>query len=47
MMLVPDQTQAVVYKNDVAPNLKDGATLMFAHGFNIHFGQIVPPGTWT
>jgi ketol-acid reductoisomerase len=45
MMLVPDQTQAVVYKNDVAPNLKDGATLMFAHGFNIHFGQIVPPAT--
>jgi ketol-acid reductoisomerase len=43
MMLVPDQTQAVVYRNDVAPNLKDGATLMFAHGFNIHFGQIVPP----
>ncbi len=43
MMLVPDQTQAVVYKNDVGPNLKDGATLMFAHGFNIHFGQIVPP----
>ncbi len=45
MMLVPDQTQAVVYKNDVAPNLKDDATLMFAHGFNIHFGQIVPPAT--
>ena len=45
MMLVPDQTQAIVYKNDVAPNLKDGATLMFAHGFNIHFGQIVPPKT--
>src|SRR5665811_1656675 len=43
MMLVPDQTQAMVYKNDVAPNLKDGATLMFAHGFNIHYGQIVPP----
>ncbi|MGO8683485.1 MAG: ketol-acid reductoisomerase [Thermoleophilia bacterium] len=43
MMLVPDQTQAVVYRNDVAPNLKDGATLMFAHGFNIHFGQVVPP----
>jgi ketol-acid reductoisomerase len=35
----------VVYKNDVGPNLKDGATLMFAHGFNIHFGQIVPPKT--
>ena len=45
MMLVPDQTQAVVYKNDIAPNIKDGATLMFAHGFNIHFGQIVPPAT--
>ncbi len=45
MMLVPDQTQAIVYKNDIAPNLKDGATLMFAHGFNIHFGQIVPPKT--
>ena len=45
MMLVPDQTQAVVYRNDVAPSLKDGATLMFAHGFNIHFGQIVPPET--
>jgi len=43
MMLVPDQTQATVYKNDVGPNLKAGATLMFAHGFNIHFGQIVPP----
>ena len=43
MMLVPDQTQALVYKNDVGPNLKAGATLMFAHGFNIHFGQIVPP----
>jgi ketol-acid reductoisomerase len=43
MMLVPDQTQAVVYRHDVGPNLKDGATLMFAHGFNIHFGQIVPP----
>ncbi len=45
MMLVPDQTQAIIYKNDVGPNLKDGATLMFAHGFNIHYGQIVPPKT--
>jgi ketol-acid reductoisomerase len=45
MMLVPDQTQAVVYRNDVAPNLKEGAMLMFAHGFNIHYGQIVPPTT--
>jgi len=42
---VPDQTQAIIYKNDVGPNLKDGATLMFAHGFNIHYGQIVPPRT--
>jgi ketol-acid reductoisomerase len=45
MMLVPDQTQAVVYRNDVAPNLKEGATLMFAHGFNVHYNQIVPPKT--
>lgn len=45
MMLVPDEAQAVIYRNDIAPNLKDGATLMFAHGFNIHFGQIVPPPT--
>jgi ketol-acid reductoisomerase len=45
MMLVPDQTQAIIYKNDVGPNLRDGATLMFAHGFNIHYGQIVPPKT--
>ncbi len=44
MMLVPDQTQAVVYKNDVGPNLKDGATMMFAHGFNIHYNQVVPRG---
>ena len=43
MMLVPDQTQAVVYRNDVAPNLKDGDTLMFAHGFNVSFGRITPP----
>jgi ketol-acid reductoisomerase len=43
VMLVPDQTQAVVYKNDVAPNLRGGQTLMFAHGFNIHYGQVVPP----
>ena len=36
-----------MYKNEVEPNLKDGATLMFSHGFNIHFGQIVPPETST
>jgi ketol-acid reductoisomerase len=43
MMLVPDDAQARLYKSDVAPNLKGGMTLMFAHGFNIHFSQIVPP----
>jgi ketol-acid reductoisomerase len=42
-MLVPDQHQATVYSEGVEPNLKPGATLLFAHGFNIHFGQIRPP----
>jgi ketol-acid reductoisomerase len=41
-MLVPDQHQARVYREAVEPNLKPGATLLFAHGFNIHFGQIAP-----
>lgn len=43
MMLIPDEKQAKVYKDKVEPNLKDEAALVFAHGFNIHFGQIVPP----
>lgn len=43
MILLPDQVQATVYENDVKPNLTAGKTLMFAHGFNIHFGQIRPP----
>src|SRR5437588_3809849 len=43
MMLVPDQTQPSLYRESVAPNLKAGKTLMFAHGFSIHFGQIVAP----
>ena len=43
IMLVPDDVQARLYKSDVAPNLKAGMALMFAHGFNIHFNQIVPP----
>ncbi len=43
MMLIPDEKQAACYKTDIAPNLKPGAALAFAHGFNIHFGQIVPP----
>jgi ketol-acid reductoisomerase len=43
MILLPDTSQAKVYENDIAPNLEPGDTLMFAHGFNIHFGQIEPP----
>ncbi len=43
MMLVPDEKQADIYKQHIAPNLKEGKTLAFAHGFNIHFAQIVPP----
>jgi ketol-acid reductoisomerase len=43
MFTVPDQVQRQVYLEDVAPHLRDGQTLMFAHGFNIHFNQIVPP----
>ncbi|MCD7974643.1 MAG: ketol-acid reductoisomerase [Phascolarctobacterium sp.] len=43
MMLIPDEKQAATYKNDIGPNLKSGSTLAFAHGFNIHFGQIIPP----
>ena len=42
MVLIPDEKQADVYKNEIAPNLKSGAALAFAHGFNIHFKQIVP-----
>jgi len=42
MMLVPDELQAEIYKNEVEPNLKQGASLVFAHGFNIHFGFIEP-----
>ncbi|GAB6988340.1 ketol-acid reductoisomerase [Paenibacillus pini] len=42
-ILMPDETQASVYKNDIEPNLKKGAALMFSHGFNIHFGQINAP----
>ncbi len=43
MMLLPDTSQAAVYASDVAPNLKAGDMLMFAHGFNIHFGTITAP----
>ena len=40
-ILMPDETQARVYKEEIEPNLKQGAALMFSHGFNVHFGQIV------
>lgn len=43
MMLVPDEQQATIYKEVVEPNLKPGNCLAFAHGFNIHFKQIIPP----
>jgi ketol-acid reductoisomerase len=43
MMLVPDHVQAAVYNKDIAPHMTAGKTLMFAHGFNIHFKQIAPP----
>jgi ketol-acid reductoisomerase len=42
MMLLPDEQIAQVYKDDVAPNMKQGASLAFAHGFNVHYGQVVP-----
>lgn len=42
MILAPDEHQARVYRDSVEPNIKKGATLAFAHGFNIHFGQIEP-----
>src|SRR6186713_179321 len=42
MMLLPDEQIAAVYSAEVAPNIKQGASLAFAHGFNIHYGQVVP-----
>ena len=43
MVLLPDQTQKKVYDEEIAPYLRDGNTLAFGHGFNIHYKQIVPP----
>ena len=43
MILIPDEKQAEMYDKEIAPNLTAGKTLAFAHGFNIHFGCIVPP----
>jgi ketol-acid reductoisomerase len=45
MVLIPDTSQAQVYKESIEPHLARGKTLMFAHGFNIRYGQIIPP-TW-
>ncbi|WP_062047889.1 ketol-acid reductoisomerase [Bacillus sp. JCM 19034] len=43
MVLLPDELQPTVYKNEIEPELTEGKVLAFAHGFNIHFNQIVPP----
>lgn len=43
MILLPDEVQKTVYKNEIEPNLEAGNVLAFAHGFNIHFSQVVPP----
>ena len=43
MILLPDEVQKTVYKNEIEPHLSAGKTLAFAHGFNIHFAQVVPP----
>ena len=42
-ILIPDEVQAKVYKEEIEPNLRQGQTLMFSHGFNIHYGYITPP----
>ena len=42
MLLLPDEQIGAVYANDVEPNIREGASLAFAHGFNVHFGQVVP-----
>src|SRR3989442_13444346 len=44
MIAVPDTGQKAVYESEIGPNLRPGQLLMFAHGFNIHFGLIDPPG---
>ena len=45
MILLPDEVQKTVYKEEIEPNLVEGNVLAFAHGFNIHFAQVVPPST--
>ena len=43
MVLIPDHIQGGVYREQIAPNLRSGSALMFAHGFSIHYGEVVPP----
>ncbi|NEO95532.1 MAG: ketol-acid reductoisomerase, partial [Moorea sp. SIO3G5] len=43
MILLPDEVQKTIYQAEIEPNLTEGNVIAFAHGFNIHFGQIVPP----
>ncbi len=43
MILLPDESQPTVYNDSIKPNLKEGSSLAFAHGFNVHFTQVVPP----
>jgi len=45
MILAPDELQAGIYKDEIAPHIRDGAALMFAHGLNVHFGLIEPKST--
>jgi len=44
-ILLPDEHQGAIFRTEILPNLKENQCLMFSHGFNIHFGQIVPPAT--
>lgn len=43
MILTPDELQSEIYKNEILPNLSEGKAIAFGHGFNVHFGQIIPP----
>ncbi len=43
MILLPDELQPEVYEAEIAPNLQAGNSLVFAHGFNVHFDQVKPP----
>ena len=43
MVLIPDHIQGGIYRDQIAPNLRSGSALMFAHGFSIHYGEVVPP----